>query len=75
MIRLYSRLTSGNSYKIRLLLSILRIEHEIVPVEMEAGRNKVDWMAWSRSVPCPPPAFANLCLGRGWRTCADVIRP
>jgi glutathione S-transferase len=42
MIQLYHRLTSGNSYKVRLLLSILQLEYEPVAVEMERGRNKVD---------------------------------
>jgi glutathione S-transferase len=42
MIRLYHRLTSGNSYKVRLLLSILQLEYEGVAVELERGRNKVD---------------------------------
>jgi glutathione S-transferase len=42
MILLYHRLTSGNSYKVRLLLSILRLEYEAVAVELESGRNKVD---------------------------------
>ena len=42
MIRLYHRLTSGNSYKVRLLLSILQLEYEAVAVELEHGRNRVD---------------------------------
>jgi glutathione S-transferase len=41
-MRLYNRPTSGNSYKIRLLLSILRIDYQTIPVAVEGGRNTVD---------------------------------
>jgi glutathione S-transferase len=41
-MRLYDRPTSGNSYKIRLLLSILRIDYQTIPVAVEGGRNTVD---------------------------------
>jgi glutathione S-transferase len=39
---LYDRLTSGNSYKTRLLLSFLNIPYQKVEVPLDSGRNKVD---------------------------------
>lgn len=42
MIRLYDRDTAGNAYKVRLLLAFLRLEHEIIPVTRQAGKNVVD---------------------------------
>jgi len=41
-LQLYDRLTSGNSYKVRLLLSFLDIPYETIDVPLENGRNKVD---------------------------------
>lgn len=40
MIRLYDSELSGNSYKVRLLLSLLDLEHELVPVNLRAGEHK-----------------------------------
>lgn len=42
MLKLYDRETSGNAYKIRLLLSFLDIPHERIPVSIKDGRNQVD---------------------------------
>jgi glutathione S-transferase len=39
---LYDRLTSGNSYKARLLLSFLNIPYEKIDVSLNGGRNKID---------------------------------
>ena len=56
MIRLYHRLTSGNSYNARLLLSILQLEYEPVAIELERGRIKVDEVAAaSRNACCCVP--------------------
>lgn len=41
-LKLYDRNTSGNSYKVRLMLSFLELSCELIPVQLEAGRNKVD---------------------------------
>ncbi len=38
MIRLYDYVLSGSCYKVRLLLSILGLEHEPVPVDFYPGR-------------------------------------
>ncbi|NET37799.1 MAG: glutathione S-transferase [Cyanothece sp. SIO1E1] len=40
MIKLYDLVLSGNCYKIRLLLSLLKVEHELVPVDFMAGEHK-----------------------------------
>lgn len=40
MIKLYSYQLSGNCYKVRLLLSLLGIEHEIIPVDLGKGEHK-----------------------------------
>lgn len=42
MIKLYDREASGNSYKVRLLLSFLNMPYERIPVEMKDGKNVVD---------------------------------
>src|SRR3569623_492968 len=42
MLKLYARETSGNAYKIRLLLTFLDIPHERIPVSSMDGRNQVD---------------------------------
>jgi glutathione S-transferase len=39
MIKLYDLPRSGNCYKIRLLLSLLDLDHEIVAVDANAGEN------------------------------------
>lgn len=39
---LYDRLTSGNSYKVRLLLAFLEIPYDRVDVPLDGGRNRVD---------------------------------
>jgi glutathione S-transferase len=41
-LRLYDRLTSGNSYKARLLLAFLEISYEKVDIPLDSGRNKID---------------------------------
>ncbi|QKQ25915.1 glutathione S-transferase family protein [Candidatus Reidiella endopervernicosa] len=38
-MKLYNFEISGNCYKIRLLLSLLGIEHELVPVDLRQGEN------------------------------------
>jgi len=40
MIRLHSTMASVNGYKVRLLLSILDLEHELVDVDMYGGEHK-----------------------------------
>lgn len=40
MLKLYSHELSGNCYKGRLMLSLLGLEHEIVPVDLIAGEQK-----------------------------------
>jgi glutathione S-transferase len=41
-LKLYDRNTSGNSYKVRLMLSFLELPCELIPVQLEEGRNKID---------------------------------
>jgi len=40
MIRLYSFPPSANPYKVRLFLSMLDLEHEVMPVNLMEGENK-----------------------------------
>jgi len=40
MIRLHSTMASINGYKVRLLLSILDLEHELVDIDMYGGEHK-----------------------------------
>ena len=40
MIELYDFERSGNCYKVRLMLSLLGLEHELVPVALERGEHK-----------------------------------
>jgi len=40
MIKLYDAKISGNCYKIRLMLSLLKPEHELVPVDLKNGGQK-----------------------------------
>ncbi|MBW4582717.1 MAG: glutathione S-transferase family protein [Tildeniella nuda ZEHNDER 1965/U140] len=40
MLKLYDFLLSGNCYKVRLLLSLLGVEHELVAVDLKAGEHK-----------------------------------
>lgn len=40
MLKLHDFLLSGNCYKVRLLLSLLGIEHELVAVDLKAGEHK-----------------------------------
>ena len=44
MIKLYDYELSGNCYKLRLLLNILKVEYERIPVDFYPGReHKSDW--------------------------------
>ena len=40
MVKLYDAELSGNFYKVRLFLSVLGVEHELVSVDMMAGEHK-----------------------------------
>lgn len=40
MLKLYSHELSGNSYKVRLLLSLLGLEHEVIRVDLMSGEHK-----------------------------------
>lgn len=40
MIELYNHELSGNCYKVRLMLSLLRLKHELVSVDMNRGEHK-----------------------------------
>ncbi|MBD1939560.1 glutathione S-transferase [Microcoleus sp. FACHB-68] len=40
MIELYNHELSGNCYKVRLMLSLLGLEHELVPVDLIKGEQK-----------------------------------
>ncbi|PSB32439.1 glutathione S-transferase family protein [Stenomitos frigidus] len=40
MVKLYDFLLSGNCYKVRLLLSLLGVEHELVAVDLKSGEHK-----------------------------------
>lgn len=40
MIKLYNFPISGNAYKIRLLLSFLKLDYELIPVDLFAGEHK-----------------------------------
>jgi len=43
LINLYGRITSGNSYKVRLLLALLSIPYRAIDIRLgTAGRNEVD---------------------------------
>ena len=42
MITLYDRDTSGNAYKVRLLLAFLGVSYQRVPVALKDGKNLVD---------------------------------
>lgn len=39
-MKLYNMPMSGNCYKVRLLLSMLDIEHEVVPIDLASGENR-----------------------------------
>ena len=39
-MKLYDGALSGNAYKIRLFLSLLGLEHELVPVDLRSGENR-----------------------------------
>ncbi|HEY4541269.1 MAG TPA: glutathione S-transferase family protein [Noviherbaspirillum sp.] len=41
-LKLYDRETSGNGYKVRLLLSFLGLQFEVIPVRLKDGKNDVD---------------------------------
>lgn len=40
MLKLYDAALSGNCHKARLMLSLLRLEHELVPVRLQEGEHK-----------------------------------
>lgn len=40
MIKLYNNELSGNCYKIRLMLSLLKLEHELVPIDLKNHQQK-----------------------------------
>ena len=42
-MRLYDLELSGNSYRIRLLLSLLGLKHEVVTVNLMKGENREPW--------------------------------
>ena len=42
MLKLYDQTLSGNCYKARLMLSLLRLEYELLPVNLKAGEHKTE---------------------------------
>lgn len=40
MIKLYDHELSGNCHKVRLMLSLLDLEHQIMPVDLTSGKHK-----------------------------------
>ena len=40
MLKLYDYKISGNCYKARLMLWLLKLKHEIIPVALEKGEHK-----------------------------------
>ena len=40
MLKLYDAAQSGNCHKARLMLSLLKLEHELVPVRLLEGEHK-----------------------------------
>ncbi len=40
MLKLYNFTRSGNCYKVRLLLALLKLDYELVPVDMKNGEHK-----------------------------------
>jgi len=42
-MKLYDFELSGNSYRVRLLLSLLGLEHELVPVNLMKGEHREPW--------------------------------
>ena len=42
MIKLYNFPISGNAYKVRLLLSFLKLDYELIPVDMFDGEHKTE---------------------------------
>jgi glutathione S-transferase len=40
MITLYDAVQSGNAYKVRLMLSLLGLQHELKPVDLKSGQHK-----------------------------------
>ena len=42
-MKLYDRELSGNSYRVRLLLSLLGVKHELVGVDLTKGENREAW--------------------------------
>lgn len=41
MLKVYSFDLSGNSYKVRLMLSLLGLPHEVIPVNLKVGEHKL----------------------------------
>ncbi|MDX1512801.1 MAG: glutathione S-transferase family protein [Gammaproteobacteria bacterium] len=41
-MKLYDGALSGNAYKARLFLSLLGLDHELVPVDLRAGENRTE---------------------------------
>lgn len=39
-MKLYDSEVSGNAYKVRLMLSLLDLPHELVPIDLRAGENR-----------------------------------
>ncbi|MDM9384682.1 glutathione S-transferase [Chlorogloeopsis sp. ULAP01] len=44
MIKLFNHELSGNSYKVRLMLSLLGLEYEVVDIDLKAGEAKSPWL-------------------------------
>lgn len=42
MIQLYDFVLSGNCHKVRLLLSMLKLDYELIPVNLKAGEHKTE---------------------------------
>ena len=42
-MKLYDLELSGNSYRVRLLLSLLGLRHELVTVNLMKGENREPW--------------------------------
>jgi glutathione S-transferase len=41
-MKLYHSPVSGNAYKVQLFLTLLGLEHELVPVDLAAGQNRTE---------------------------------
>ena len=75
MIQVYSHEVSGNAYKVRLLLSLLKLDHEVIRVDLMQGEHKKpEFLALNPFGQVPTLVDGELVLGDAQAILVYLVR-